>query len=580
MPTAYELLSAEECDDILVIDLESRTINIPKNVTVLGVESDDETRVLHFQVPRHYCNVDLSEFSIRINYRNANNEGDLYIVAEPVIEDELIKFDWVVGRHAFARKGDVEFSVTLKDVFEGIVKREFNTTIATLPVLEGMEPDETLTEAVYDYIEQWGATLVESGDSIKQEIVNKGEEVKGGIGDAVYEYVEEHSEDLRGPKGDPFMYDDFTEEQLLELTGPTGPQGEMITSIERTSGTGAAGTTDTYTITTNAGKSYTFSVYNGADGNGAGDMLKSVYDPTGKAQDIFAYVDDKTANSNHEHNFSSMAFLGENITGGSENDTTDFWKDKDGRAWFNQEGMLADQPSMCGFVINVTYSSDIFQIFRSQSSGPTYWRSGNAYGWSGTWAEVYDANTSVTSMVSLGDNPTGGVDNDTVDTWSNLGFGVAWISEQNQVVDQPSQYGFIHNYVHEADIFQIFHSQTNGETYVRSGDNVNNWFQNWRRLVIPNSDDYIAAAGLNARASVCVYNDTTSMTMLPNGITDKSGNLWIGEDGKVYFKEVYASDKKLATEESVSTAISNQTSETFTFVMDDGTEKTVTVVTK
>lgn len=29
----------------------------------------------------------------------------------------------------------------------------------------------------------------------------------------------------QGPKGDPFTYEDFTEEQLQALTGPTGPQG-------------------------------------------------------------------------------------------------------------------------------------------------------------------------------------------------------------------------------------------------------------------------------------------------------------------------------------------------------------------
>ena len=68
-----------------------------------------------------------------------------------------------------------------------------------------------------------------------------------------------------------------------------------ITSIERTSGTGAAGTIDTYTITTSSGHTYPFTVTNGADGKGSGDMLKSVYDPTNKAQDIFAYIDKATS---------------------------------------------------------------------------------------------------------------------------------------------------------------------------------------------------------------------------------------------------------------------------------------------
>lgn len=75
--------------------------------------------------------------------------------------------------------------------------------------------------------------------------------------------------------------------------GKDGENGSMgtITSIVRTSGNGAAGTVDTYTVTCSDGATFEFYVRNGADGNGAGDMTKNVYDPSGKAQDIFAYVD-------------------------------------------------------------------------------------------------------------------------------------------------------------------------------------------------------------------------------------------------------------------------------------------------
>ena len=37
-----------------------------------------------------------------------------------------------------------------------------------------------------------------------------------------------------GPKGDPFVYADFTAEQLLALTGPEGPQGPQV--LTRTQG--------------------------------------------------------------------------------------------------------------------------------------------------------------------------------------------------------------------------------------------------------------------------------------------------------------------------------------------------------
>ena len=72
-----------------------------------------------------------------------------------------------------------------------------------------------------------------------------------------------------------------------------GADGSSIQSIKRISGIGAPGTTDTYAVTLTNGDTTTFEVYNGKDGSGSGDMTKAVYDPKGKAQDIFAYADAK-----------------------------------------------------------------------------------------------------------------------------------------------------------------------------------------------------------------------------------------------------------------------------------------------
>lgn len=98
---------------------------------------------------------------------------------------------------------------------------------------------------------------------------------------------------LKGETGDAFTYDMFTAEQLEDLTGPKGEPGSSILSIVRTSGNGAAGTHDTYTITMSDGVTGTFRVYNGADGDGAGDMMASVYDTEARNTDIFKYVDEK-----------------------------------------------------------------------------------------------------------------------------------------------------------------------------------------------------------------------------------------------------------------------------------------------
>lgn len=82
------------------------------------------------------------------------------------------------------------------------------------------------------------------------------------------------------------------EDTTIKAEGRPGPQGTSVKNIVRTSGTGAAGTTDTYTMYDSDDETIgTFTVYNGADGLGSGDMLKSVYDTQNRNTDIFQYVD-------------------------------------------------------------------------------------------------------------------------------------------------------------------------------------------------------------------------------------------------------------------------------------------------
>lgn len=80
---------------------------------------------------------------------------------------------------------------------------------------------------------------------------------------------------LVGPQG---LAGDTGPQGVQGPQGLTGANGRGIDSVVRTSGTGAAGTTDTYTITYSDASTSTFAVYNGANGAGAGDMLKATYD--------------------------------------------------------------------------------------------------------------------------------------------------------------------------------------------------------------------------------------------------------------------------------------------------------------
>lgn len=167
MATADELLARLlDIEDVLVVDANLRTIKIPTSITNLGVVSDDKVLKVRFQMPREYCGIDLSTFHIRVNYLNANDEGDVYDVEDAVKLDDTITFSWLVGRHAASVQGDVEFSLCLVDTdANGKVNREFNTTPTSLPIFAGLETGAQVVQAHADILEQWRAKLFGFGDT-------------------------------------------------------------------------------------------------------------------------------------------------------------------------------------------------------------------------------------------------------------------------------------------------------------------------------------------------------------------------------------------------------------------------------
>ena len=159
MATADEILATMpqdtgEYEDVCMIDLNARTISIPENLQVVGVESDEDVTRRKFKMPWKYGEVNLSSFNIRINYRNAAGGEDVYIVTDMKVTDDVMTFSWLLPRKAMRAKGDILFVVcmTLPDSAEDDgIGREWNSTLATFKVLEGLEvnpiPEEEEAEA-------------------------------------------------------------------------------------------------------------------------------------------------------------------------------------------------------------------------------------------------------------------------------------------------------------------------------------------------------------------------------------------------------------------------------------------------
>ena len=156
-------------ENVIIINDDLRTMEIPKSITLLGVESDDDVNRIQFQMPKMYSGFDLSKFQARINYMNANGTGDVYIADDLAIDGDdpsLMNFSWLVGRTACAYKGETKFIVCLKlfDVDAKVIK-EFNTTVYSLPVLEGLETTEIVVQQNPDIIE-YILNMIEKAGSI------------------------------------------------------------------------------------------------------------------------------------------------------------------------------------------------------------------------------------------------------------------------------------------------------------------------------------------------------------------------------------------------------------------------------
>lgn len=148
----------EETEEIdwFVIGHDFRTVTIPYNKKLGGVTSDEKVNRLHFKCSRMYGDVDLNDFTFRINYTNAHGEGDMYLVMDKSVSGDEIQFSWLVGRHACEYAGNISFVVCAIETDDNsVILREYNTAIHTLQVDQGLETSGDVEEAVVDVIEQF-----------------------------------------------------------------------------------------------------------------------------------------------------------------------------------------------------------------------------------------------------------------------------------------------------------------------------------------------------------------------------------------------------------------------------------------
>ena len=146
--------------DVLVVDKDSRVVRVPDGF-VLGVESDEGTNKVTMKVPRWVGNdgdIDLSLFSLRVVYVNANGIKGTYSIADVTAwtpqddaefqdaraDGQFLKVVWPLSRLATAGRGKTLFSLcAITQNAAGDAASKWNTEVCGLTVKQGLEIDDS-----------------------------------------------------------------------------------------------------------------------------------------------------------------------------------------------------------------------------------------------------------------------------------------------------------------------------------------------------------------------------------------------------------------------------------------------------
>ena len=225
MATAEEILqsmaeSAENAPAACVIDPETRTIAVPPEYQLFGVENDKRVERLYFQCPKIVGdNQDLSQdYQLFINYQNANGDPDAYHIDDMEIDGDNITFSWLLEENVTKYRGNIQFAfgaIIPGDEAEDPDKNRWNTTINTdCTCLVGLKCTQQVAESNPDALAQIWAAIDElkaggggSGtpgkDGREIEIQNNGTAIQWRYeGDEIWTDLVQLSE-ITGAKGDP-----------------------------------------------------------------------------------------------------------------------------------------------------------------------------------------------------------------------------------------------------------------------------------------------------------------------------------------------------------------------------------------
>lgn len=163
-------------NEVLLINPETRTINVPDSEKLFGARQDMNAERKYFKCPRIVGdNIDLSEHRIFINYVPSKQDGtyDLkedvqgYWCKDLAVEGDFVTFSWKLSENVTRNAGYIAFAVYAKTIDEyGNLKTKWHTTIAIGNVLDTLPDGEEWTTAYPDIVMQ----LLERMDEVENRV--------------------------------------------------------------------------------------------------------------------------------------------------------------------------------------------------------------------------------------------------------------------------------------------------------------------------------------------------------------------------------------------------------------------------
>lgn len=161
----------------------SRKLTLTEPQRIAGVESDENVRGLKFKFPKIVDGTDFTQMQLRINFINSRQEKGQHIVTDlkPLEGEEgYITFTWPFSRLVTRYRGYTKFIIcAVKTDENGTITAEWNTALAQMRVLEGLEvEDPEISPEEKDVIAQLISICQDSADEAAQSAQQAQEEAE------------------------------------------------------------------------------------------------------------------------------------------------------------------------------------------------------------------------------------------------------------------------------------------------------------------------------------------------------------------------------------------------------------------